>query len=288
AVLRAGVVDGRGARRPPARARGAAGRGVPRHRLPRQADRLDHPHRPGPRAPGRPPVEGGAGRGPAAAAERRRRRRRTGPGGPAQADRPGRARGHRARRARGRRDRARRRAPRRRAPGPAGRRGADPVIGSRRSRRYGALRPLPSPTGPGTLTGSTPANGGEMITTTREARPSDPVRLVMTRVVATVPAWRSLRDVARELAADEVSTVLVAEGGRTVGLISERDVVRAVAAGWSLDDAQTVDVMTAELVWADPDDTISDTASLMLDAGIRHVPVGDSGQAVGVVSARDV
>jgi len=127
-----------------------------------------------------------------------------------------------------------------------------------------------------------------MITTTREARPSDPVRLVMTRVVATVPAWRSLRDVARELAADEVSTVLVAEGGRTVGLISERDVVRAVAAGWSLDDAEAVDVMTAELVWADPDDTISDTASLMLDAGIRHVPVGDGGQAVGVVSARDV
>lgn len=127
-----------------------------------------------------------------------------------------------------------------------------------------------------------------MTTTTREANPSDPVRLVMTRVVATVPSWQSLQDVARELAADEVSAVLVADGSRALGLISERDVVGAVAAGRSLDDAQAADMMTSELVWADPDDSIADTASLMLDAGIRHVPVGDGEEAIGIVSARDV
>jgi hypothetical protein len=41
-----------------------------------------------------------------------------------------------------------------------------------------------------------------MTTTTRDVRPSDPVRRIMTRVVATVPSWQSLQDVARELAAD--------------------------------------------------------------------------------------
>ena len=45
-----------------------------------------------------------------------------------------------------------------------------------------------------------------MTTTRPEARPSDPVRSVMTCVVATVPVWQSLRDVARELAVDEVSS----------------------------------------------------------------------------------
>lgn len=127
-----------------------------------------------------------------------------------------------------------------------------------------------------------------MSTTTREARPSDPVRLVMTRVVATVPSWQSLQDVARELAADEVSSVLVADGSRILGLISERDVVGAVAAGRSLDEVQAADVMASELVWAAPDDSITDTASLMLDAGIRHLPVGDGEEALGVVSVRDL
>lgn len=120
-----------------------------------------------------------------------------------------------------------------------------------------------------------------------EARPSDPIRLVMARVVATVASSQSLQDVARELAAGEVSMVLVADGSRTLGLISERDVVGAVAAGRPLDEVQASDVMTSELVWADPDDSIVDTASLMLDAGIRHLPIGDGERAIGVVSARD-
>jgi predicted enzyme related to lactoylglutathione lyase/predicted transcriptional regulator len=106
--------------------------------------------------------------------------------------------------------------------------------------------------------------------------------------MATVPVWQSLRDVARELAADEVSSVLVVDGPRTAGLISERDLVAAVAAGGSLDDAQASDVMTSDLVWADPDDSIADTAALMLDAGVRHVPVGNAERVIGVVSARDV
>jgi predicted enzyme related to lactoylglutathione lyase/CBS domain-containing protein len=127
-----------------------------------------------------------------------------------------------------------------------------------------------------------------MTTTTRETGPTDPVRSVMTRVVATVPPWQSLRDVARELAADEVSSVLVVDGRRTLGLISERDVVGAAAAGQSLDEAQAADVMTAELVWADPEDTILETAELMLDVGVRHLPVGDGERLIGVVSARDV
>jgi predicted enzyme related to lactoylglutathione lyase len=65
-------------------------------------------------------------------------------------------------------------------------------------------------------------------------------------------------------------------------------VVGTVAAGRSLDEVQAADVMTPELVWAGPDDSIADTASLMLDAGVRHLPVGDGAEAVGVVSARDV
>jgi len=127
-----------------------------------------------------------------------------------------------------------------------------------------------------------------MNTTRRHARPSDQVRSIMSRVVATVPVWQTLRTVARELTADEVSSVLVVDGDRALGLVTEHDIVEAVAAGHSFDDAQASDVMTSELVWADPADSIADTAALMVEAGVRHIPIGSPERVIGIVSVRDV
>ena len=118
--------------------------------------------------------------------------------------------------------------------------------------------------------------------------PTDPVRLVMARRLVGVESDVSVREIARELYECEIGVVLVDNPGGATGLVSERDVVAAVADGDDLDKCQALDIMTADLVTAAPDDTIASVGALMRDAGVRHVPVAVGGTVVGVVSIRDV
>ena len=118
--------------------------------------------------------------------------------------------------------------------------------------------------------------------------PTDPVRLVMARRLVGVESDVSVREIARELYECEIGVVLVDNPGGATGLVSERDVVAAVADGDDLDERQALDIMTADLVTAAPDDTIAAVGELMRDAGVRHVPVAVHGTVVGVVSIRDV
>ena len=118
--------------------------------------------------------------------------------------------------------------------------------------------------------------------------PTDPVRLVMARRLVGVDCDVSLREVARELYECEIGVVLVDNPGGATGLLSERDVVAAVADSDDLDKVQALDVMVADLVTAAPDDSIATVGALMRDAGVRHVPIAVGGTIVGVVSIRDV
>lgn len=119
------------------------------------------------------------------------------------------------------------------------------------------------------------------------ARPSDPVRLIMASTVASVDAGTSVVDAAAELTADEIGAVLVTGAG-PVGVLTERDVLTLVGTGADLSAAQAGDVMTPDVIWADPDDTIASAGRQMLDAGVRHLLVGDGHRVAGVVSLRDV
>jgi CBS domain-containing protein len=121
------------------------------------------------------------------------------------------------------------------------------------------------------------------------AHPADPVRsIVVPGALAEVKPHLTLSEVAAELAADEVGVVLVDDPRGVLGLLSERDLVNAVAGGQDLDEVTAADAMTTDLVWADPKATVREVADLMLEAGVRHVPVGDGRVAIGVVSIRDV
>lgn len=128
-----------------------------------------------------------------------------------------------------------------------------------------------------------------MTATTRRISPEDPVALVMRRPVATVPTGRTVIEVAEELTADEVGAVIVETPHGPVGLISERDVVVLLGTGGDPATAQAIDVMTAELVWADAEESIRDVAERMQQAGVRHVPIrGEDAAVQGIVSIRDV
>jgi CBS domain-containing protein len=82
--------------------------------------------------------------------------------------------------------------------------------------------------------------------------------------------------------------VLVTDGAR-IGLISERDVVSVLGALGGDAATQVDQVATWDLVWAKPDDAIAVVGALMLEANVRHVPIGNSrSDAIGIVSIRDV
>lgn len=86
-----------------------------------------------------------------------------------------------------------------------------------------------------------------------------------------------------------VGALVVCESERVVGVISERDVVRAVAAGGAESLSRPVaDYMTRDVVFAAPAETIDIIMNRMTDRRIRHLPVLDDRRLVGVISIGDV
>jgi CBS domain-containing protein len=108
--------------------------------------------------------------------------------------------------------------------------------------------------------------------------------------VVTVRPEASIAEVAIVLAEHRIGAVVVTEDGRTIdGVLSERDIVRALARpdGGSL-AATARALMTTEVVTCEPDTTVEELMATMTDRRIRHVPVLVDGQLAGVVSIGDV
>jgi CBS domain-containing protein len=115
------------------------------------------------------------------------------------------------------------------------------------------------------------------------------VKDVATREPVIVPPQMSLRVAAGMMAQHSIGALLVAVDRRTVGILSERDVVNALASGADPDEATVAGAMSHDVVSVRPDDTFYDAAVDMLDLGIRHVPVLDErGAMLGMVSVRDL
>jgi CBS domain-containing protein len=106
-------------------------------------------------------------------------------------------------------------------------------------------------------------------------------------VVKMAPST-SLRAAAQMIADASVGCILVGEASTLEGVVSERDIVRAVATGLDLDTTTLAAVESTRLVWASPESTIAEVAHEMMQDYVRHVLVGHEGEAVGVVSMRDV
>ena len=92
------------------------------------------------------------------------------------------------------------------------------------------------------------------------------------------------------LAEHRIGAVVVSAGGGVDGIVSERDVVRALrTAGAALLDAPISTVMTSDVVVTGPGDTVEDMMRLMTDRRIRHVPVvTQDGRLTGIISIGDV
>lgn len=108
--------------------------------------------------------------------------------------------------------------------------------------------------------------------------------------VATVAPSSTVGVVVAALAERKVGALVVSEDGRRVdGIVSERDVVRALAEqGSAALDAEVATIMTREVVTCDMSTTVDELSTLMTEGRYRHVPVVVDGALSGIVSIGDV
>ena len=105
----------------------------------------------------------------------------------------------------------------------------------------------------------------------------------------TIEPAASLRAACRTMDEHDIGALVVMEGQRVAGVVSVRDVAHAVSMSADLDDARVAAWMTSPAITARPTDPILDVTYLMLDTGIRHVPLVDEhGTVAGMVSLRDI
>ena len=91
---------------------------------------------------------------------------------------------------------------------------------------------------------------------TRYPDPSDPVRLYVSDDLIRIGPDATLHQIAQRLAAEGVGALVVVHGDRVLGVISERDVIRAVAAGKDLDSITAADLDARDVVTCTPDTTV--------------------------------
>jgi CBS domain-containing protein len=109
----------------------------------------------------------------------------------------------------------------------------------------------------------------------------------MTSDLLSVAAEERLADAAKRMVERGVGAVLVLKGESLEGILTERDLMKAVAAGYS-PDAKVADWMTRHPETIEADDSTEHAAALMIHGGFRHLPVLRDGRVAGIVSIRDL
>ena len=110
----------------------------------------------------------------------------------------------------------------------------------------------------------------------------------MTTSVRTVTADVTVAEAAEAMVRGRFGSVLVVTSGTLVGILTERDVLRAAARRVDMSTSTVRDWMTPDPVTATEDTESADAAETMIGQGFRHLPVVDDGRLQGIVSLRDV
>lgn len=109
------------------------------------------------------------------------------------------------------------------------------------------------------------------------------------RDVVTIAPEKTLADAAALLSENRIGALVVVVGERVSGILSERDIVRAVARDGEAALANKVsDKMTGTVVTCGPQDTMAAVMNRMTAGRFRHLPVVDNGRLAGIVSIGDV
>jgi CBS domain-containing protein len=111
---------------------------------------------------------------------------------------------------------------------------------------------------------------------------------LMTRDVVTVAPEDTLGEAAAKMTEKGIGAVVVSDFGRIIGILSERDIMRAVADRVHSSEARVREWMTADPITATTETSVEEAGRTMLEHGFRHLPVIDGERAIGILSIRDV
>ena len=111
---------------------------------------------------------------------------------------------------------------------------------------------------------------------------------LMTTDVLTVAPEDTIGETAQKMVELGVSSAVVSDYGRMIGIVTERDLTRAVAGRVHSSEARVREWMTADPITATADTSVEEAGHVMLEHGFRHLPVVDGERAVGIVSLRDL
>ena len=106
---------------------------------------------------------------------------------------------------------------------------------------------------------------------------------VMTRDLPTIGPKGLIRDAAREMSRSKIRALPVCDGPRLVGIVTDWDVVRALATDGDPSSQPLADFMSTELVALPPDATFADAAEAMADHQVHHLLVREGDRLVGMV-----
>jgi CBS domain-containing protein len=111
---------------------------------------------------------------------------------------------------------------------------------------------------------------------------------IMTKAAVIDQPGDTLVEAARKMWEQQTGSLLVLDGADLVGILTERDILKAVATGTALEDTRISQVMSKDLISVGPGTSLREAAKIMADRWIRHLPVLDEGKLVGVLSQRDL
>lgn len=110
----------------------------------------------------------------------------------------------------------------------------------------------------------------------------------MTRDLVMVAPEDTIGEAAQKMVDRGIGSAIVSDFGRLIGILTERDLMKAVAARTHSSEARVREWMTPDPITGTPDTPAGEAAEIMLEKGFRHLPVVEDGRAVGIVSVRDV
>jgi CBS domain-containing protein len=111
---------------------------------------------------------------------------------------------------------------------------------------------------------------------------------IMTKAAVTDSAEDTLAEACDKMRQAQTSSMLIMDGERLIGIVTERDVVKTVAQGLDPKQTSVKDIMTTDIVTIGPMTTLKEAANIMATKWIRHLPILEGSKVVGMISQRDL